>query len=148
MNAIMRSLLVPMLAVFGLSACASTRISDSDKLALYQRHAGAPVKQVRYYDPMGWDRVDDQHLVLQMRPRESWLLTLAGPCLGWGMSSPFVGVSSFNGMTLSTFDKILVPGVPGGCMIREIRPLDMKAIRAGEDALRARTRAPVQVSGT
>jgi hypothetical protein len=127
-------------------------------LALYQRHAGAPVKQVRYYDPMGWDRVDDTHLVLQMRPRESWLLTLAGPCLGWSGGSPFLGVSSFNGMTLSTFDKIMVPGAQMGCMIREIRPLDMQAIRASEDALRVRApaqapaqtpaQAPAQTSGT
>lgn len=148
MNGFMRSALVSALAVLGLSACASTRISDSDKLALYQSHAGAPVKQVRYYDPIGWDRVDDQHLVLQMRPRESWLLTLAGPCLAWSNGSPFMAVSSFNGMTLSTFDKIMVPGLQMGCMIREIRPLDMKAIRAGEDALRARSQAPAQASGT
>ena len=58
-----------------------SHLSDTDRLALYQTHAGAPVKQIRYMEPMGWDRIDDQHVVLQMRPNESWLLRLTGPCL-------------------------------------------------------------------
>lgn len=128
-----------------LAGCATGRISDTDRLALYQQHAGAPVNQIRYIDPMGWERIDDQHVVLQMRPNESWLLRLSGPCLAWSNGSPFLGLSSFSGMTLSRFDKVIAPGSQLSCLIREIRPLDVKALRAGEKALREKTAA--QASG-
>lgn len=142
----MKTMFAAVLVALGLTACASNRISDTDRLALYQAHAGAPVKQVRYLDPIGWDRIDDQHVVLQMRPNESWLLTLSGPCLNWSNGSPFLKVSVANGMTLTPFDKVIVADSQISCQIREIRPLDMKAVRAGENALREDAKA--QASGT
>ena len=137
----MKTLLVSIMAVLGLAGCASNHLSDTDRLALYQTHAGAPVKQIRYMEPMGWDRIDDQHVVLQMRPNESWLLRLTGPCLTWSTGSPFLGLSSFNGMTLTRFDKVVVPGGQISCMIDEIRPLDVKALRAAETVLREKPHA-------
>ena len=77
----MKALLLSTIAIAVLAGCASTRMSEADRLALYQAHAGEPVKQIRYYNAMGWDRIDDQHVVLHMRPNESWLLTVSGPCL-------------------------------------------------------------------
>lgn len=132
----MRRIVLFALAACALSGCASTRISDVDRLALYQQHAGAPVNQVRYHDPMSWDRIDDQHVVLQMRPKESWLLRLSGPCLTWSTGSPFLGISTFTGTTLSKYDKVIAPGSQLSCQIQEIRPIDVKALRAGEQALR------------
>ncbi|WP_240124887.1 DUF6491 family protein [Thermomonas alba] len=141
-----KAFLVGLSLALAVSGCASARIDDGQRLALYQAHAGAPVSQVRYYDPIGWERVDGQHVALQMRPNETWLLTLSGPCLDWGGGSPFLKVVSSDGMTLSTFDRVQVPGGPMSCQIREIRPLDTKAVRAAEKALRAQ--AKVQASGT
>lgn len=147
MNAITaKSLSVALVAALALSGCATARIDDGQRLALYQAHAGAPVSQVRYYDPIGWERVDGQHVALQMRPNETWLLTLSGPCLDWAGGSPFLKVVSTDGMTLSTFDRVQVPGGPMSCQVREIRPLDAKAVRAAENALRAQAKA--QASGT
>lgn len=140
-------LLVALAAALAASGCASTaRLDDGQRLALYQAHAGAPVSQVRYYDPIGWDRVDGQHVVLEMRPSETWLLTLSGPCLDWAGGSPFLKVVSSDGMTLSTFDRVQVPGAQLSCQIREIRPLDAKAVRAAENALRESAKG--QASGT
>ncbi len=142
----MRTMLAAVTAALVLAGCATGRLSDTERLALYQQHAGAPVNQIRYLDPMGWDRIDDQHVVLQMRPNESWLLRLSGPCLQWGTGSPFIGLSSFSGMTLSRFDKVIAPGSPQiSCLIQEIRPLDVKALKAGEKALREK--AAAQTSG-
>ncbi len=141
----MKTILLSLLVALGVSACA-TRPSDADRLALYLSHAGAPVSKVIYREPIGWDRIDDQHVALQLRPRESWLLTLSGPCLNWGNGSPFLGLQPFSGMTLAKFDKVIVPGSQITCMIQEIRPLDMKAIRSGETALRERAKA--QAEGT
>ena len=142
----MKNLLLPLLAAALLPACATHRMSDNDRLGIYQTHSGEAVKQVRYASTLGWDRIDDQHVVLQMRPNESWLLTLSGPCLAWNRGSPFLGLSSFNGMTLSRLDKVVVSGSQLSCMIQEIRPLDVKALR---DAERARREGAVaQPSGT
>ena len=132
----MKTLLLSSLAVAMLAGCASTRIPEADRLALYQAHAGEPVKQIRYFNALGWDRVDDQHVVLQMRPKESWLLRLSGPCLTWSTGSPFLGISTFTGTTLSKYDKVIAPGSQLSCQIQEIRPIDVKALRAGEQALR------------
>ena len=46
----MKALIVPLIAVLGLGACATNRLSDTDRLALYDAHAGAPVKQIRFYN--------------------------------------------------------------------------------------------------
>ena len=133
----MKTLLVPLLAVASLSACATNRMSDTDRLALYQAHAGEPVKQIRNTNAMGWDRVDDQHIVLNMRPTESWLLTVSGPCLDWGRGSPVLRLSSTGPYVMAKFDRILTDGSPVSCRIEEIRPVDVNAVREAETAMRA-----------
>ena len=61
---------------------------------MYQAHSGAPVKQIRFYNAMGWDRIDDEHVLLSMRPKETWLMKVSGPCLDWGSASPVLRLSS------------------------------------------------------
>ena len=53
-----------------LAACASTpRLSDSQRYALYQDHAGQPVKSFRYFGNInGWTPVGDSALVVWTRP--------------------------------------------------------------------------------
>ena len=137
----MKALTLPMLAVLGLAACATNRISDTDRLAIYDAHSGAPVKQIRYYNAMGWDRIDGQHVLLNMRPSETWLLKVSGPCLDWGSASPVLRLSSTGPYVMAKFDRILTEGSPVSCRIEEIRPVDVKAVRAAEDARRAQLSA-------
>ena len=137
----MKALILPMLAALGLAACATNRISDTDRLAIYDAHSGAPVKQIRYYNAMGWDRIDNQHVLLNMRPSETWLLKVSGPCLDWGSSSPVLRLSSSGAYVMAKFDRILTEGSPVSCRIEEIRPVDVKAVRAAEDARRAQASA-------
>ena len=120
-----------------LGACATTRMSDAESLSLYSAHAGEPVRTIRYFDPISWEKVDDNHLLLTMRPREVYLLTIGGPCLGWGGASPAIGISSQAGYVSAGFDRISVPDVPGGCRIEQIRPVDIGAVRAERDAMTA-----------
>jgi hypothetical protein len=124
--------ILPVLAAVSLAACATTGPSDSERLALYTSHAGAPVKQIRYLDAMGWERVDGEHLVLNMRPRETWLLTLSGNCLDWSSGSPFLAVNSQTGWLISKFDSVKAAGSPVTCRIDEIRPIDIQSVRAAE----------------
>jgi|SRR5690606_35437674 len=129
--------LVPMLAALVLAGCATTRMSDAEKLAFYEAHAGEPVKDIRYRDPIGWDKVDDEHLLLTMRPDEVWLIEVSGPCLDYGSASPTIVIdASFNRLSVG-FDRIKVPGNPISCRIEEIRPVDMAAVRDARDAMAA-----------
>ena len=137
----MKTLLVPLLALASLTACATNRMSDTDRLALYEAHAGEPVKQIRNHNAMGWDRIDDQHVVLSMRPTESWLLRVSGPCLDWGSASPVLRLSSSGAYVMAKFDRILTDGSPVSCRIEEIRPVDVKAMRAARDAATAQASA-------
>ena len=137
----MKALIVPLIAVLGLGACATNRLSDTDRLALYDAHAGAPVKQIRFYNAMGWDRIDDEHVLLSMRPSETWMLKVSGPCLDWGSASPVLRLSSTGPYVMAKFDRILTEGSPVSCRIEEIRPVDVKALRAAQDAMAAQASA-------
>lgn len=128
--------ILPLLAALSLVACATNRPSEADRLSMIQAQSGAPVKQIRYFNAMGWDRVDDDHVLLSMRPSETWLIKVSGPCLDWGSGSPVMTLSSNGGYVHAKFDRINTVGSPMSCRIEEIRPVDTKALRAAEDARR------------
>jgi hypothetical protein len=122
-----------------LAGCSTVpRMGEQEKLALYMAHAGAPVDDVRYTSAMGWDRIDDTHVVLNMRPRESYLLKVSGPCLDWGAATPTLGIETRTPMRLTAkIDRIHVAGSPVSCRIEEIRPIDLAGLRAARDAMEA-----------
>ena len=138
----MKTLLLSAVAVALLAGCASTRMPEADRLALYQAHAGEPVKQIRNYDAIAWDKVDGSHVALTMRPNEVWLMTLSGPCLDWGTGSPILKMSGQAGWIMAKFDSVQVAGSQVTCRIEEIRPIDVKGLRAARDAMQP------QASGT
>ena len=128
-------------AMLSLAACASRGPTDADRLAMIHAHAGAPVKQIRNYNAMGWDRVDDDHVLLSMRPRETWLIRVSGPCLDWGSGAPIMGLTSQGSYVMAKLDRILVNGSPVSCRIEEIRPVDTQALRAAERAAQGQVAA-------
>ncbi|MCO5054369.1 DUF6491 family protein [Thermomonas sp.] len=132
----MKTWMIPAMMALGLSACASYNLTDSQRLAMYQEHSGEPVQRVNYTTPVGWDRVDDQHVALDLRPGQRWLLTLSGPCLRFNRSGNALRVSPSGGIVLSRFDMVEVVGSTLSCRIEEIRPVDLSALRAAEQRLR------------
>ncbi len=130
MNAPHLNFLLVLLAALGMTACASNRMTDVDRLAMIRAHAGEPVRQIRNFNAMGWERVDDEHVLLSMRPSETWLLRVSGPCLDWGIGSPVLGLSSQGPYVMAKLDRILINGSPVSCRIEEIRPVDTRAMRA------------------
>lgn len=129
-----RNLLACALTVV-LSACAShAPMRDADRLALYQAHAGAPVRDISYFNPISWEEIDDEHIVVRMRPTQSYLMRLSGPCLRLGDGSPVIAISSQAGRTSSGFDRVSVSGSEVSCRIQEIRPVDLKAVSAARDS--------------
>lgn len=123
-----------------IAGCVSGGQTREERLAGLQAHAGAPLKHVRYYNPIGWEEVDDEHILLTMRPREVYLMRLSGPCLDFDGGSPVLVVSSTAGFVASGFDRVSVGPSNLSCRIEEIRPVDMAGLRAAQ--------AEVQPAGT
>lgn len=118
-----------------LAACATTRESDASRLARLQAFAGAPVNNITYTSSgIGFDVVDDSHLLLTMGPKRSWLLRVDPQCLGWDRGSPVLALQQgMTGQISVNFDAVQVGSSPGmRCLIREIRPVDLQAAREAE----------------
>ena len=120
-----------------LAGCMTDGPTRAERLAAYQAHAGEPVDKIHYFSPLGWDKVDDEHIVVTMRPREQYLMRLSGPCLDFAGSAPAIAISSQAGWVSAKFDRVTASGSPASCRIEEIRPVDVRAMRAAD-----------QVSGT
>ena len=125
----MRKALIALLAVSVVAGCATTGMSDAERLALYSAYAGPPVRNIPYTNPISWEKIDDHHMLLTMRPSEAWLLRIGGPCLAWGGSSPTIIIDNSLNQLSAGFDNISVPGNPAKCRIEEIRPVDVAAVR-------------------
>jgi hypothetical protein len=115
-----------------LAACSSMPTAPSPRLAMYRAHAGAPVPSFRYLGRFdSWEALGDNAIALWTRPREAWLLDLAGPCNGLEFE-PVIGLTSQVGQVNAGFDKVLVrdpSSINIPCIIQTIRPLDVDAIR-------------------
>jgi hypothetical protein len=129
------------LLALALSACATDRMSDNEKLALYRAHALPSVQSFRYLNRIdGWTPLGDAALAIWTRPNEAYLLEVDKPCpdLDFAMA---ISLTSQFGIVYSRFDKVIPRTGVGGpqpmpCHIRQIRPLDVKAIRSAEKDIR------------
>ncbi len=138
----MRLLALPLLLALG--GCGTgTGLTTTEKYALYQANAGAPVQSFSLFGGLdGWTPLGDSALAVWTRPSQGYLLTLQGPCqdLQFAMS---IALTSQMSQVYSRFDKVIplelggptMPPIP--CWIKEIRPLDVKTLRAQEQELRA-----------
>lgn len=133
--------IVPVLALALLAGCASDPARrDADNLALYREHAGAPVDGFTYLGRFdSWTPLGSEALVVWTTPTRAWLLDVHGPC----SELPFaraIKLSSSTGRVSARFDDVTPIGsgmhsIP--CRIREIRPIDVPALREARRQARA-----------
>ena len=104
------SLAILALLATALTACASTGMSDTDKLALYRSHAGARVDSFHYFGQInGWTSLGDSAIAVWTKPNEAWLLDLAGRCPDIEYT-PVIGVTSQFNRVSAKFDKVIARG--------------------------------------
>ena len=137
------------IALMTLQGCATTGMTEAEKLATYRAAAGEPVSSFTYLGRIsGWTPLDDEHIAVWTRPKEAWLLSFSGICQDIEFT-PMIGLTSQGSRVHAGFDKVLVDS-PNSmrlpCRIREIRPLDVTRIREAEKA--AREEAQDASSGT
>ena len=132
----LRSTTIAVALLFGstlLGGCMTTHgMTDAERLEAFQAHAGEPVDKIRYFSPIGWDKVDDDHIVVTTRPSEQYLMRLSGPCLDFAGGAPVIAISSQAGYVSAKFDRVTASGSPMSCRIEEIRPVDVRAMRGDQ----------------
>ena len=125
-----------MVLIAALTACASgvPRKDDAGQLR-YQDYAGQPVDEV---DTMarvdGWNAVSRTELVVWTGVNEAWLLKVWDTCRDL-MFSNTISISR-SGLRISKFDRVMVGDER--CQISEIRPIDIKRMKADRAALKAK----------
>ena len=137
----MKRLFSMLALVFALAACVTNPSQrEAERLALYTAHAGAPVTSFRYFGSLnGWTPLGDAAIAVWTRPGQAYLLSFAGRCPDLDFASA-ISVSSQFGTVYAKFDKVVALNrntISIPCHIREIRPLDVKAIRQAEREMRA-----------
>jgi hypothetical protein len=131
----MTKALMALLAPLLLVACASepTRVTSDQTLERYLSYAGDPVDRFNAIRIDSWESLDDQHLVLRTGPDDAYLLTVYATCRDLRYTHA-IRVVSQSSHAVSRFDEIMVGR--DTCPIREIRPLDIKQMKADTEALR------------
>jgi hypothetical protein len=110
-----------------LAGCASNRI-DLD----YTDYAGEPVKSFYMSHFDGWHAISKEQLVVYAGMNKGYLLTLSGYCPDL-MFAHAIAVTS-TGNTVDRFEKVIVGR--DRCLIKEIRPLDVKQMKEDRKLIR------------
>ncbi len=140
MKRLMQTLFLLAFAGLASTGCASTpAVRDAERLTLYRNHSGEPVNGFQYYGRFSsWTPLGDSAVAIWVGPSRAWLLDLYGPCSDLDFANA-ISLSSNTGRVSARFDSVRVhqrgmQTIP--CRIKEIRPLNVKALRADEKALR------------
>jgi len=125
-----RILLVTMLAAM-LAACASAPYAQrtSERQAAYAAAAGAPVRHFRFFSLYSWEPLSDSQLAVYTKPNEAWLLDLGGDCQDLVFVNS-IGLTSNLNQVMVGFDRVLTGRGNFPCTISQIRPVDVKSLKA------------------
>lgn len=125
-----RILLATTLAAM-LAACASAPYAQrtSERQAAYAAAAGAPVRNFRFFSLYSWEPLSDSQLAVYTRPNEAWLLDLGGDCQDLAFVNS-IGLTSSLNQVMVGFDRVLTGRGNFPCTISQIRPVDVKSLRA------------------
>lgn len=125
-----RILLATTLAAM-LAACASAPYAQrtSERQAAYAGAAGAPVRNFRFFSLYSWEPLSDSQLAVYTRPNEAWLLDLGGDCQDLAFVNS-IGLTSNLNQVMVGFDRVLTGRGNFPCTISQIRPVDVKSLKA------------------
>jgi hypothetical protein len=114
-----------------LAACASAPYVQrtSERQAAYAAAAGAPVRHFRFFTLYSWEPLSDSQLAVYTKPNEAWLLDLGGGCQDLAFVNS-IGLTSNINEVMVGFDKVLTGRRNFPCTISQIRPVDVKSLKA------------------
>ncbi len=114
-----------------LCACASAPYAQriSERQAAYAAAAGAPVRNFRFFTLYSWEPLGDSQVAIYTRPNDAWLLDLGGGCPDISFVNT-IGLTSNLNQVMVGFDKVLTGRNNFPCTISQIRPVDVKSLKA------------------
>jgi hypothetical protein len=121
-----------LLAAVLLTGCASTLAKMSGPKLNYSEYAGEPVKSFYMANFDGWSAVSKDQLVVWSGLNKAYLLTVTGYCPDLQFANAIAVTSTGN--TVDRFEKVIVGR--DRCLISEIRPIDVKQMKADRKILR------------
>ncbi len=130
---------IPLLLAAVLAACAqqpARRSSGHHSPAAidYGKYVQGTVPWFQFTSLYNWDSNQLGSVVVWTTPRQAYLLTLVGPCLG--LQNAFaIALTSQSGLVNSNRDYVIAGG--DRCQIMRIERLDAKAIRAARSGPKA-----------
>jgi Family of unknown function (DUF6491) len=135
-----KHVLVSVVATLTLAACASSlpRVSEESATERYQNYAGQPVDRFTAFNITGWTALSRDKLVIWTGVNEAWLLTVWNNCQDLQFAERIR--LKRTGASVSRSDMVLVGR--DRCPISEIRPIDVRQMKADRTAERERGAAP------
>ena len=136
----MKKLLALIFTALALTACSTApRMSNADRLALYQSHAGEPVNSFRLDRNFTWTSLGDDALAVWTGSNRGHLLEFRSRCTGLAFATRINITNSVNQVT-ARFDSVQLRNAPGApvqsCRIWTIRPLDVRALNDSKREIR------------
>lgn len=118
-----------------LAGCATgvSRLSSETPLERYSAYAGEPVNSFTAFDINGWTALSDSKIVVWTGVNEAWLLTVWSGCQELSFADR-IRIKS-TGSSVMRGDTVIVGR--DRCPISEIRPIDVKQMRADREAAAA-----------
>ena len=126
------SLVPTVLAAALFAGCASAPKLD------YTDYAGEPVKSFYMSSFDGWTAISKDQVVVWSGLNKAYLLTVNGYCPDLEFANAIAVTSTGN--TVDRFEKVIVGR--DKCFIQEIRPLDVKQLKADRKLLREQMKKP------
>jgi hypothetical protein len=140
--------LIPILAAAAalVAGCGSKGPTTSERLQLYQAHAGPPVTRFRLSRTFTWTPLGDQAVAVWPRINEGFLLEFRSRCSGLAQSRD-ITLSNSGDWVMARFDSIQLRGSIAStgtrqCRIWTIRPLDGRALNDARRELREAQAVP------
>lgn len=123
----MKTTIAALLLLLATAAAADTRETMERNRALYERHAGAEVDEIRSWKLYDWLPLGPDALAVWTRPNAGvYLLEVDGPCNELEYART-IGVTSTTRTVSRQFDRVEVGNQ--SCGIRRMREVDYGALR-------------------
>ncbi len=135
-----KHVLLSVVATLTLAACASSlpRVSEESATERYQNDAGQPVDRFTAFNITGWTALSRDKLVIWTGVNEAWLLTVWTNCQDLQFAERIR--LKRTGASVTRSDMVLVGR--DQCPISEIRPIDVRQMKADRAAEREQGAAP------
>jgi hypothetical protein len=117
-------------------------MTPSQRLELYQAHAGEPVSSFQFTGRLwGWRSLGDSALAVWPRSNQGYLVELTGRCQDMAFAHSIGLTSSIGGRVSAGFDRVIVTRPSNlspnrvGCTIRTIRPINTQVVKESKGDL-------------